>query len=262
MSFKETSDNLKRLIDIVEKLRSPNGCPWDREQTHHSLRQNLIEETYEAVDAIESGSTDHLKEELGDVLLQVVLHSQIASEYNGFTLDDVAKEISDKLVRRHPHVFGDIKVKNSAEVVTNWDAIKQTEKPERTSALAGVTSCQPALMYSLDLSQKAVKVGFEWPSEESLWECFYSEIEEFKETVERQNIEDMEEEFGDILFSLVNAARWHKINPELALRKACNKFKKRFQLMEEIAEQKLDSYSQDELEEFWKIAKSKIKING
>ncbi len=256
MSFKP--DNLQRLINIVEKLRSPGGCPWDREQTHQSLRQNLIEETYEAVDAIESGNEEHLKEELGDVLLQVVLHSQIASEDNGFTLDDVAKDIADKLVRRHPHVFADTKVKDSAEVVTNWEAIKKKEKPERISALAGVTSSQPALMYSLDLSKKAVKVGFEWPNEESLWECFYSEIEEFKESVEKQNMDEMEEEFGDILFSLVNAARWHKINPELALRKACNKFKGRFQLMEEIAGQKLDNYSQGELEEFWKLAKSKL----
>ncbi len=258
MSFKEKSDNLKRLIDIVAKLRSPNGCPWDREQTHQSLRQNLIEETYEAVDAIESNRTEHIKEELGDVLLQVVLHSQIAGENNEFTLDDVAKEIADKLIRRHPHVFSDTKVKNSAEVISNWEAIKKKEKPERVSALAGVSNSQPGLMYALDLSKKAVKVGFEWPNEDSLWECFHSEIEEFKESVKKHNMDEMEEELGDILFALVNAARWHKINPELALRKASNKFKNRFQLMEEIAGQKLENYSQEELEEFWKQAKNKL----
>jgi len=247
--------NIKKLIEIVEVLRSPEGCPWDREQTHESLKVNMLEEAYEAIDAIDSGNSKDLCEELGDVLLQVILHSQIASEEGNFNAEDVAKTISDKIIRRHPHVFGNIKVNGTEEVLTNWDLIKQQEKPERKSALSGVAKSQPALLAAAEYSKKAVKVGFEWPNEESLWDCFKSEIEEFKQEVKADDREAMEDEFGDILFSLVNVARWHKINPELALLKANSKFKKRFQLMEQIAEKNLKEYSQDELEELWCAAK-------
>jgi len=258
MTYKEL-ENLKRIIEIVEILRSPGGCPWDKEQTHKSLKANMLEEAYEAIDAIDTGNPKDLCEELGDVLLQVVLHSQIASEENKFDIEDVAKTIADKIIRRHPHVFGDIKVSGTNEVLTNWDLIKQQEKPDRKSALSGVAKSQPALLAASEYSKKAVKVGFEWPNEESLWECLQSEIEEFKHEVDAGDKELMEDELGDILFSIVNVARWHKINPELALIKANNKFKKRFQLMEQIADKDLKEYTQAELEELWCEAKKALK---
>jgi tetrapyrrole methylase family protein/MazG family protein len=252
-------DNFSKLIDVVEKLRSPDGCPWDKEQTHESLRENLIQESYETIDAIESGNFEELKEELGDVLLQIVLHSQIASEEGRFNIEDVAKNIADKIIRRHPHVFGDINVKDTDEVLRNWDRIKLTEKPERQSALSGVVKSQPALMAATQLSKKAIKVGFEWPNVESLWECLESEIIEFKEAVESTDKDKMEDEFGDILFSLVNVARWHGLDAELALLKANKKFKKRFQTMEEITPKSLTECTQEELEDLWQNAKIKLR---
>jgi len=251
--------NLKKLIETIAILRSPVGCPWDREQTHKSLRENLLQETYETLDAIDKENDDNLKEELGDVLLQVVLHSQIASEDNKYTIEDVAKGITDKLIRRHPHVFSDTKVKNSDEVMINWEKIKREEKPERKSALSGIAETMPALLAAQELSKKAVKTGFEWSDEESLWECFESEIKEFKDEVAQNNKKLMEEEFGDILFSLVNVARWHKIDPEIALINANKKFKNRFQLMETLAPKDLSEYNIDELEDFWKQAKEELK---
>jgi len=251
--------NLKQLIETIAILRSPEGCPWDREQTHKTLRENLLQETYEALDAIDKENDDNLKEELGDVLLQVVLHAQIASEVNKFTIEDVAKAINDKLIRRHPHVFADVKVKNTDEVLVNWEKLKRKEKPERKSALSGIAETMPALLAAQELSKKAVKTGFEWPNEESLWECFESEIKEFKDEVAENNKELMEDEFGDILFSLVNVARWHKIDPEIALIKANKKFKVRFQMMETLVSRDLTEYNIDELDEFWQKAKEKLK---
>ncbi|OGI17278.1 MAG: nucleoside triphosphate pyrophosphohydrolase [Candidatus Melainabacteria bacterium RIFOXYA12_FULL_32_12] len=252
-------ENLQRLIEVVEKLRAPDGCPWDKEQTHETLRENFIQETYEAVDAIESGNCEDLKEELGDVLLQVVLHSQIASEESRFDIEDVAKTIADKIIRRHPHVFAETKVKGTEEVLVNWERIKSEEKPERTSALSGVVKSQPALMSATQISKKAIKVGFEWPNVESLWECLESEIQEFKQAVEEEDKEKMEDELGDILFSLVNVARWHGVDAELALLRANKKFTKRFQLMEEIATKDLTEYTQAELEDLWQNAKKALQ---
>jgi len=251
--------NLKQLIETIAILRSPEGCPWDREQTHKSLRENLLQETYEALDAIDKENDDNLKEELGDVLLQVVLHSQIASEVNKFTIEDVAKAITEKLIRRHPHVFSDVKVKDADEVIVNWEKIKRQEKPERKSALSGIAETMPALLVAQELSKKAVKTGFEWSNETSLWECFESEIKEFKDEVAENNKEFMEDELGDILFSIVNVARWHKIDPEIALIKANKKFKARFQVMETLAPKDLSEYNIDELEDFWKQAKENLK---
>lgn len=258
MSFSDLK-NLKQLIETIAILRSPDGCPWDREQTHKSLRENLLQETYEALDAIDKGDDDNLKEELGDVLLQVVLHSQIAREEGNFTIEDVAKAITEKLIRRHPHVFSDVKVKDSEEVMVNWEKLKRQEKPERKSALSGIAATLPALMTAQELSKKAVKTGFEWPDEKSLWECFESEIQEFKHEIAENNKELMEEEFGDILFSLVNVARWHGIDPEIALINANKKFKKRFQMMESLASRDLSEYNIDELEDFWQKSKEKLK---
>lgn len=255
-------DNFKKLVEVIKILRSPEGCPWDREQNHKSLRENLLQETYEALDAIDSGIDKDLKEELGDVLLQVVLHSQIAEEENRFNIEDVSKVISDKLIRRHPHVFSDTKVKDFQEVMFNWEEIKKKEKPERKSALSGIAKTLPALVMAFELSKKAVKTGFEWPSEESLWECFESEVSEFKKAVEEQDKDEMEDEIGDILFSIVNVARWHGIDPELALLRANKKFSQRFQMMENIAQKDLRQYNTDEFEELWQSAKKQIKQNS
>ena len=247
--------NLEELIDVIRVLRSENGCPWDREQTHTSLRPNMIEEAYEAVDAIDEKDAEHLREELGDVLLQVLLHSQIASEAGEFTLEDVAKELKDKLIHRHPHVFGDTKVKSADDVVVNWDKLKQEEKTERKSQMDGISKAQSALMSAQKISKRAVKVGFEWDKVETLWECVNSELNEFKEACDEKDLTHMEDEMGDILFAVVNLARWHKLDAEQCLITANNKFMKRFRKMEELATKPLTEYSFEEFDALWKQAK-------
>lgn len=258
MKFKNI-DNIINLLNTVEKLRSPNGCPWDREQTHKSLKENFLQEVYEAIDAIDEESPELLKEELGDVLLQLVLHSQIASENNKFNFNDVAGVINEKLIRRHPHVFSDTKVSSVDEVMSNWEKIKLKEKPERVSYLSGITKAQPALMSALQISKKAVKAGFEWPNYELLKECFFSEINEFEEAVNLEDKEKIEEEFGDILFALVNVARWYSIDPEIALIKSNNKFINRFEKMEELSSKDLKDCSFDELDQLWNKAKADLR---
>lgn len=250
--------NLEELIDVVAKLRAPDGCPWDREQTHTSLRPNMLEEAYEAVDAIDENDMAHLREELGDVLLQVLLHSQIASESNEFTLDDVAKELKEKLIHRHPHVFGTAKINNADDVLKTWDKLKSEEKTERKSAMDGVSRSQAALISAQKISKRAVKTGFEWPNEESLYDCVMSEIEEFKEAEIEKDKNHMEEEMGDILFAIVNLARWNKIDAEQALLKANKKFEKRFRKMEDLATKPLNDYSFEEFDNLWKQAKKSL----
>lgn len=250
--------NLEELIDVVAKLRAPDGCPWDREQTHTSLRPNMLEEAYEAVDAIDENDMAHLREELGDVLLQVLLHSQIASESNEFTLDDVAKELKEKLIHRHPHVFGTAKINNADDVLKTWDKLKSEEKTERKSAMDGLSHSQAALISAQKISKRAVKTGFEWPNEESLYDCVMSEIEEFKEAEIEKDKNHMEEEMGDILFAIVNLARWNKIDAEQALLKANKKFEKRFRKMEDLATKPLNDYSFEEFDNLWKQAKKSL----
>ncbi len=249
---------ISELIDVIARLRAPDGCQWDREQTHKSLRPNMLEEAYEAVDAMDSGDMKHLKEELGDVLLQVVLHAQIASEEGAFTIEDVAKGLKDKLIHRHPHVFGDVKVNSTKEILDNWDKLKAEEKQHRKSAMDGISKSQSALMSAQKISKKAVKTGFEWPNEKSLYECIFSEFDEFKEAVKEQNKDHMEEEFGDILFATVNLARWNKIDAEQALLKANKKFMTRFRKMEELATKPLNDYSFEEFDNLWKSAKKHV----
>ena len=251
-------ENLKELIDVIRKLRAPNGCQWDREQTHKTLRPNMLEEAYEAVDAIDDDDMVHLKEELGDVLLQVVLHAQIAEEEGAFNIDDVAKGIKDKLIHRHPHVFGNLKVNSTDEILQNWDKLKAEEKTHRKSAMDGISKAQSALMSAQKISKKAVKTGFEWPDEKCLYECIFSEFDEFKEACQEKNKEHMEEEFGDILFATVNLARWNKIDAEQALLKANKKFEKRFRKMEELATKPLNEYSFEEFDALWKQAKKAV----
>ena len=249
---------LKELVEVIAKLRAPDGCPWDREQTHVTLRPNMLEEAYEAVDAIDSGDMNNLKEELGDVLLQVVLHAQIADEEKAFNIEDVARGLKEKLIHRHPHVFGNSKVNTADEVVVNWDKLKQEEKTYRKSVMDGISKSQSALMSAQKISKKAVKVGFEWPSEESLYDCIKSEFDEFKAAVTDGDKDHMEDEFGDILFAVVNLARWNKIDAEQALLRANKKFITRFRKMEELAEKPLTEYSFEEYDVLWKKAKNAI----
>jgi tetrapyrrole methylase family protein/MazG family protein len=250
--------NLEKLVDIIAVLRSENGCPWDREQTHKSLRPNMLEEAYEAVDAIDDGDISNLKEELGDVLLQVVLHSQIAKDNGEFDIEDVAQELSEKLIHRHPHVFGSAHVESSDDVVTNWDKLKKEEKTYRKSILDGIPKAQSALMSAQKISKKVVKVGFEWENVESLKECIQSEYKEFEEAVKIGDKDKMEDEMGDIFFATVNLARWYKIDAEQALITANNKFIKRFQKMEELKTKPFEDYTFEEFNELWKQAKLKI----
>ncbi len=249
---------LERLVDIIAVLRSENGCPWDREQTHRSLRPNMLEEAYEAVDAIDDNNIPNLREELGDVLLQVVLHAQIAKDEGEFDIEDVAKELSEKLIHRHPHVFGDTKVSSTDEILSNWDKLKKEEKTYRKSILDGISKSQSALMSAQKISKKVVKVGFEWDSVESLKDCIKSEYREFEEAVQSGNKDLMEDEMGDIFFATVNLARWYKIDAEQALLRANKKFTARFKKMEELATKPLEEYTFDEFNNLWKCAKLEL----
>lgn len=251
---------LEELIGVIEVLRSENGCVWDRAQTHESLTPNMLEEAYEAVEAIREGKPEHLREELGDVLLQVLLHSQIASEEGDYDIEAVAKELKDKLIHRHPHVFGNVHVDTPDEVVANWEILKKEEKKERKSQMDGIPSNLPALMACQKISKRAIKVGFEWDCVETLKECIKSEYDEFFEAVEKGDRDAMEDEMGDIFFATVNLARWYKIDAEQSLLRANSKFKKRFRKMEELATKPLEEYSFEEYDKLWKKAKS--ELNG
>lgn len=250
---------LERLIEIVATLRSENGCQWDREQTHQSLRPNMLEEAYEAVDAIDDNDMANLREELGDVLLQVVLHAQIAKDEGNFDIEDVAKELGDKLIHRHPHVFGDAKVSSTDDILNAWEKLKKEEKTDRKSVLDGISKSQSALMSAQKISKRAVKVGFEWDTVDTLKDCIKSEYKEFEEAVELGNKDMMEDEMGDIFFATVNLARWYKIDAEQALLKANKKFTKRFRKMEELATKPLEDYSFEEFDTLWKKAKMELK---
>jgi len=254
--------NIEELISIIAKLRAPDGCPWDREQTHYSLRPNMLEEAYEAVDAIDDNDLPHLQEELGDVLLQVVLHAQIAKEEGAFDIEDVAGELNKKLIHRHPHVFGTSHVNNSQDVVAAWDKLKAEEKTERKSAMDGLSRSQASLIAAQKMSKRAVKQGFEWACEDDLYNCIKSEYEEFKQAKSEGDRLHMEEEFGDILFATVNLARWNKIDAEQALLKANKKFEMRFRKMEELAVKPLNEYTLEEYDMLWKQAKKELRNNN
>jgi MazG family protein len=263
---------IEKLVRVIAHLRHPeHGCPWDLKQTHTSLKPHLLEESYECLEAIDSGQPHWIQEELGDVLLQVVLHAQLAKDAGTFDFDDVAQGIADKLVRRHPHVFGDVQVDSAEAVTRNWQAIKAQEKREKNagdslgdstlldSVLKEVKRGQPALSRALDTSKRAVKVGFEWPNFESLWACVMSEYDEFRAEVDQGgSFERLEEELGDILFASVNLARQFKIDPEIALTRATDKFTRRFQRMERLAEnrqQPLESLDFQAWDDLWNQAK-------
>ncbi len=253
---------IEDLLQIVRILRSPGGCPWDREQTHQSIRACLIEETYEAVEAIDTEDTELLKEELGDVLLQVVFHADLETEAGRFNFDQVADGICKKLIVRHPHVFGDVHVQDSAEVLKNWDAIKKSTKHQSTQAqvLESVSPALPALMRSAKVQQKAAKSGYDFADVWQTLQKVEEETAELKEAIRKGNAQDCQQEVGDLLFSVVNAARHLKTEPEQALTVSCNKFITRFTAAEELAKergQRLDTLSPEELDRLWDEVKQR-----
>ena len=256
-------DNLHEfntLAAIIARLRAPDGCPWDKEQTHRTLRENLLSEAYEVLEALDDGNKDELCEELGDLLLQIVLHAQIAKDNGEFQIDDVIKSISAKIIRRHPHIFGSRKVKDSTEVMHNWEALKKEERAEGVSMLEGVPKDMPALAYAYEISRRAVRVGFEWENIEGVLDKLAEEIKEIKESASR---EEKEQEFGDLLFTLVNVARWEGIDAEAALRMANRKFFKRFARTEELCRQRgidFQKLSFKEKDKLWEEAKNQIDI--
>lgn len=223
----------EQLIAIMKRLRGPGGCPWDAEQTHESLTRYLLEETYEVIEAIEAKSPEHIKEELGDLLLQPVFHAAIAEEAGTFTMNDIITTLCDKLVRRHPHVFGDLHIADSAAQIENWEQIKKTEKgTQRTSALSGVPPHLPALLKAQKITEKAARVGFDWEHVDQVMAKVLEELHEFEEAMAAGDNEHMEAELGDLLFAIVNLGRFLSINPEEALRKTITRFQTRFQYVE------------------------------
>ena len=244
-----------RLRKIVAQLRSPDGCPWDREQTHQSLKPHLIEECYELVDAIDAGDDKEMKEELGDLLLQVVLHSQMASEEERFDMDDVATVIADKLIHRHPHVFGENKLPDSEAVLRQWEVIKRAEKQDRYSALDGVPKALPALARAQKVQTKAARVGFDWNDADGALEKVQEELVEIESASEHQ----IEEEVGDLLFAVVNFARKKGLDAEQALWQATAKFSDRFQAMEQLAKDRdleLASLTLSQMDHLWDEVKA------
>lgn len=247
------------LVDVIETLRSPGGCPWDIEQTHSSIRRSMIEEVYELLEAIDNSDYENMKEELGDILIQVVFHARMAEEQGLFSMQDVIDEVTEKLIRRHPHVFGTLEVGTSAEVLDNWERIKQMEKTERVRALDGVTVGQPALMRAYKLNGKASKVGFDWPNIDGVRDKVAEEFNELCEAEKSGDAKATESELGDLLFSIANYARHLGFEPETALTTANNKFIYRFNHVEDkVCEsgKQWKDFSLDELDAFWNEAKA------
>lgn len=257
------SEAFERFLRTVDALRDPGGCPWDREQTHQSLRPFLVEETYEVLQAIDEGDDEQLKSELGDVLLQVALHARIASEEGRFDIHDVCRAITEKLIRRHPHVFGSVEVNGVDEVLTNWEAIKAAEKKDSPpqSALDGVPRSLPALLLALEVSKKAARQGFEWPDLNGVLDKMMEEIGELRQAIASGRVEDVESEIGDLLFTIVNVARWVRVDPEQTLRDMVRRFSARFRAMEDRARasgKPLTEMSAEEWEDLWQSVKQEL----
>ncbi len=255
-------DQFQRLLDIMARLRGDEGCPWDMEQDHRSLQPYLIEEAFEVIETIEEGNPQRLCEELGDLLLQIVFHSRIAQEKGDFDIEDVCRAISNKLIRRHPHIFGNVTVSDSREVLKNWEEIKMQEKAgkPRRSLLEGIPKSMPALLYARRLQERAAQVGFDWPDVDGVLDKVAEEIEELREALNEGDKEHASREMGDLLFALVNISRWINANPEEALRNTAGKFIRRFGHIEDEArnrQQKLSEMSLDQMEEIWQDSKTK-----
>lgn len=250
--------DFEHLRDVIATLRGPEGCPWDRKQTHESLKKYLVEETYEVLDAIDDQDDDHIADELGDVLLQVMLHAQIGEDEGFFSVDDVIRAVTAKMIRRHPHVFGNVTVEDESDVNANWEKIKAEEnkgKPESSSRLDGVPRHLPGLYQAYEFQKKAAKTGFDWKVEQPIWDKIKEELEEFQQETAA---DEKMAEFGDVLFAVVNLGRFYKIDPEEAIRRTNRKFKRRFRYIEQtLAEQNLDieTLSLDRLDEIWEEAK-------
>ena len=246
----------ERLLDVMDELRAK--CPWDIKQTFQSIRPNTIEETYELCDALAKNDLPNIKKELGDVLLHIVFYSKIASETNDFDIADVCNTLCDKLIFRHPHVFGDVNAENAGQVETNWERIKMKEKDGNKSVLAGVPSALPSLIKAYRIQDKARNVGFDWAEREQVWGKVKEEFEELMVEIKNMDPRKQEEEFGDLLFSLINAARLYKINPDNALESTNAKFIRRFNYLEENTIKKgidLKSMSLDDMNAIWNEAK-------
>ena len=262
------------LVAVQARLRAPGGCPWDREQTHSTLRTYLIEESYEVLDAIEKGNAQDLAEELGDLLLQVLFHADLARETGAFDISDVITGIHDKMVRRHPHVFGNVKAETAGEVLKNWAQLKAKEKRAQSpkgaspqepapSALDGVPRNLPALLEAYQMTRRAAQVGFDWERVEGIFEKLKEETAELQAALAASNRRAAEEEVGDILFSVVNLVRFLGLDPEVTLKHSNLKFKDRFQEMEREASrsgQSLSKLSKEELEQLWEAAKMKARV--
>lgn len=247
---------LDDLVAVVDRLLGPGGCPWDQAQTHVTLKKYLLEEAYEVIDAIDSQDPVKLEEELGDLILQPAMHGQISKANGGFDTMDSARAIVDKLIRRHPHVFGDVDVADADEVLRNWDKIKQTEKSqEPKSILAGVPKAMASLLRAHEVSKRAARSGFEWPNMDSVFDKLHEEEAELRVAIESGNHDAIESEMGDLLFTAVNIARWNKVEPEEALRKMLNRFTDRFMHMESLTNQDLKDLSPEEWDRLWNLAK-------
>lgn len=261
---------LQQLIEVVAQLRSPNGgCPWDLAQTPQTLTPYVIEEAYEVVDAIRTGDKDAITEELGDLLLQVVLQAQIASESGQFSLTDVVQGLTQKLIRRHPHVFGEVKVETAEEVHENWQKIKATEKGETAQdtqqlsrKLTRYSRTLPPLMAGMKISQKAAAAGFEWENIEGVWAKFHEELAEFEEALQQEDEAHQQAELGDLLFTVINLARWYNLDPSEALQGTNQRFIQRLKKMEAFADRPLSDYTLDELETLWQQAKAQLAASG
>lgn len=274
----ESRSQLLQFVETIARLRAPDGCPWDREQTHKTLARYLLEEAYEVLEAIHHDDPVKLQEELGDLLLQIVLNAQVAKDDGNFNIEDVARGINEKMIRRHPHVFAanDNKVDSVDQVVSQWKDIKEQEKKEKKhkgGALGDISRAMPALLQALKISETAVDQGFEWEKEGDVWEKLDSEITELKEAISNPDLKTPEKEkkdytarekaareamaleFGDVLFCMVNVARWHALNPEECLILCMEKFRKRFSKMEDLAQKPLKELSPVEWNDLWEEAK-------
>jgi XTP/dITP diphosphohydrolase len=255
---------LNELIKVVAKLRSPDGgCPWDLAQTPQSLTPFVLEEAYEVVDAIQSGEQAAIVEELGDLLLQVVLQAQIASESGQFTLKEVAHGIAQKLIRRHPHVFGDITVENMEQVRQNWESIKAAEKgepkPQRLSdQLKGYQRTFPPLIAGLKIAEKSAKAGLEWSNVEEVWNKLYEELDEFKQALAKETPDRQQAELGDVLFALIQLARWYNLDPSIGLQGTNQRVVQRVEKMEAVIDRPFTEYSLEELDQLWQTAKAQL----
>jgi tetrapyrrole methylase family protein/MazG family protein len=257
--MKSETAAFEKLMGLMRRLRGPGGCPWDAEQTHESLKRYLLEETYEVMEAIDSSSPELLREELGDLLLQSVFHSVIAEEEGGFTMEQVLQVLCDKLIRRHPHVFADLKVSDLDQLIDNWERIKKSEKgEERRSALSGVPFHLPALLRAQKITEKAARVGFDWDHVDPVFAKVLEELKELEETLFSGDQERIEAELGDLLFAIVNLGRFLSLNPEEALRKTIGRFMQRFSHVEDTLHargKKLQEATLEEMDALWDEAK-------